>query len=92
MKTLIIDGREELSRAELHEKIASALDFPEYYGKNLDALYDCLTDMADETEIEIVDFEAFSECHGKYANRLVRVILEACEGKEKLHIKFKDGR
>ncbi len=88
MKKLIIDGRKELSRAELHEKIASALDFPEYYGKNLDALYDCLTDMADEADIEIVDFEALSECHGKYANRLVRAILEACEGNEKTAYKI----
>ena len=92
MKKLVIDGREELSRAELHEKISSALDFPEWYGKNLDALYDCLTDMCDEAVIEIVDFETLSECHGKYANRLLRVILEACESNEKLHIKFKDGR
>ncbi len=92
MKELIIDGREEISRAELHEKIAAALDFPEWYGKNLDALYDCLTDMSEETVIEISDFEALTECHGKYALRLARVILEACEGNEKLHIKFKDGR
>ncbi|MEU6153796.1 barstar family protein [Actinosynnema sp. NPDC047251] len=26
--------------------IGQALDFPDYYGQNLDALYDCLTDLS----------------------------------------------
>jgi Barstar (barnase inhibitor) len=30
----------------MHEKIASALDFPDYYGRNLNALNDCLGDVA----------------------------------------------
>jgi ribonuclease inhibitor len=28
---------------ELHEQISLALGFPDYYGYNLDALYDCLS-------------------------------------------------
>ncbi len=28
---------------EMHERIQSALSLPEYYGMNLDALWDCLT-------------------------------------------------
>jgi Barstar (barnase inhibitor) len=31
----------------LDEKAAKALQFPSYYGHNLDALYDCLTDLDD---------------------------------------------
>ena len=34
------------SPADLHRDIAQALDFPGYYGKNLDALNDCLSDVA----------------------------------------------
>ncbi|MDD6345358.1 MAG: barstar family protein [Oscillospiraceae bacterium] len=33
------------SPEELHEELAQKLGFPEYYGKNLDALYDCLSEM-----------------------------------------------
>ena len=29
------------------------MKFPEYYGYNLDALYDCLTDITSDTAIEI---------------------------------------
>ena len=31
----------------LHARIAAALNFPHWYGHNLDALMDCLTDLAD---------------------------------------------
>ena len=32
--------------ATLHRELANALAFPDYYGHNLDALHDCLTDVA----------------------------------------------
>jgi RNAse (barnase) inhibitor barstar len=34
------------SRAEALEAIGVALDFPAWYGHNLDALYDCLIDLS----------------------------------------------
>lgn len=35
-----------LSEEDLHRDIAAALHFPDHYGKNLDALNDCLSDVA----------------------------------------------
>ena len=32
------------SRKELHERIAQVLPLPDWYGRNLDALYDMLTE------------------------------------------------
>lgn len=39
----ILDGKKMTSRRSAHEEIASAMHFPEYYGHNLDALYDMLS-------------------------------------------------
>ena len=39
----IIDCRQIDSRNELHRVLAATLEFPEWYGHNLDALYDLLT-------------------------------------------------
>ncbi len=41
------------TRREIHEYIAEKMAFPEYYGHNLDALYDCLTDIAEPTAVGI---------------------------------------
>lgn len=42
-----------LTRREIHEYIAEKMAFPEYYGHNLDALYDCLTDITEPTAVGI---------------------------------------
>ena len=39
-------------RAETHDYLKEKFFFPEYYGNNLDALHDCLTDL-DNVEITI---------------------------------------
>ncbi len=44
---------------EVHQIFKKELDFPDYYGENEDALWDCLTDMiTDPTiHIELIGFE-----------------------------------
>ena len=46
-----LDGK--LIKKEGHDYLKEALNLPDYYGKNLDALYDCLTEI--ECEIELVN-------------------------------------
>ena len=41
-----VDASTWTQEADLHRDIAVALDFPDYYGHNLDALNDCLRDVA----------------------------------------------
>ncbi len=44
-----VDGVQVESVPELHGALAEALGFPDYYGRNLDALHDCLRDVPAET-------------------------------------------
>jgi len=39
---------------EFHELIASSLEFPDYYGRNLDALDDCLSDVPYTRESDVL--------------------------------------
>lgn len=41
----ILDFRNVQYYAEVHQIIKEALDFPDYYGENWSAFWDCLTDM-----------------------------------------------
>ena len=45
MKQVILDGNILTDAAQVHDYLKEMLEFPEYYGKNLDALHDCLTDL-----------------------------------------------
>ena len=54
MRAVYLDCRAILSREALHGALARTLDLPEWYGRNLDALADCLGDIAAETELHMV--------------------------------------
>lgn len=46
MKRVILDGNSLTGRESLHDVLSAQLDLPEHYGRNLDAMYDCLTESA----------------------------------------------
>lgn len=45
MQMVYLDTREFTDKEASHAYLNEMLEFPEYYGGNLDALYDCLTDL-----------------------------------------------
>ena len=46
IKLYVVDFSSITSHKEVHPLLAEALDFPDYYGCNWDAFWDCITDMA----------------------------------------------
>lgn len=58
MKIYELDGK--LIASEGHKYLKEALDFPDYYGENLDALYDCLTEF--DGEIHIKNATCVKDC------------------------------
>lgn len=52
-----LDGK--LIKKDGHDYLKEVLNFPDYYGKNLDALYDCLTEIS--CEIELINSEEVEE-------------------------------
>ncbi len=86
MREIIIDGLKIKSRGELHSAHRVALGFPEYYGNNLDALYDCLTDLFEDSRIVIKNYGALKDSLGAYAFAYRRTVCDAASRNEHLHI------
>ncbi len=64
-----------------HEYLQEMLELPDYYGKNLDALYDCLTSFCD------VEFAIFEQ-DSPYWRRVKKVFLRAATVNERIVVTF----
>ena len=78
MKMILLDGRQMTDRGRAHTYLQQQLELPEYYGRNLDALYDCLTDM-NRVQIVLTYIAEMTENLGDYADMLLAVFAEAAE-------------
>lgn len=88
MKTLVIDGNEIISMMDIHRIFAAELEFPEWYGMNLDALYDCLGDVTDELEIVIKNKAELSENLGISFKKLCGLLGDVCEENGNISLKI----
>ena len=79
MREILIDGATVSSMEEIHHTLAESLSFPEWYGKNLDALHDCLSELSSETCITILNAEILAETLGSGYIRLCRVLSDSAE-------------
>ena len=67
-----LDASKMKTRSSAHPYLKETLSFPDYYGNNLDALFDCLTDLG-ETEIVFVN----TEDAGMFFQKILRVFRDA---------------
>ena len=49
------------NRTELHDRIEQGLPVPEWYGRNLDALYDCLTELPEPVHLVLKNWDAAAD-------------------------------
>ena len=75
MEEKMIDCARIHSREDLHAVFREALTFPEWYGNNLDALYDCLTECSGK--VRLLDWEIAEARLGDYGKKAKKVIAAA---------------
>lgn len=60
---------------EMHAVIRKALGFPDYYGCNWSAFWDCLTDLYGEpVHIEIIGLEVIERKFGDSAKKMIEIL------------------
>lgn len=83
---VLLDGRCMTDREMTHIYLAEMLSLPGYYGKNLDALFDLLTDYADYLDIIIVHVDVMIQSLGNYGQALFDTIYDAAHENPKIKI------
>ncbi len=86
-----IDGNAVRGRENLHEILAEKLKLPEWYGKNLDALYDCLTEPGEEIFLPLRGWEAVEKTLGGYAKGLLRALEGASRAGKRFRFAVEDN-
>lgn len=85
MKIIVIDGRRMTDREAAHLYLKKKLELPEYYGKNLDALYDCLCEMAG-VQIIVTYVQEMKDNLRRYADNILNVFEAAREKNPKIDV------
>ena len=75
METIELDGSLLQNREEAMDLLERALDLPEWWGRNLDALHDCLTDLGRPVRLELRGRERLEAA--AYGRRLLRVLQDS---------------
>lgn len=79
MNIIILDGQYMTSREEAYDYIEKVMRFPEYFGKNLDALADCLSELDSNNIIILINAGLMKEKMGGYATRMIKVFRAGAE-------------
>lgn len=76
-RTAVVPGAR--TTAELYTGLAAALDLPDYFGRNLDALWDCLTDLTGPTALVLPDWTRFARSRPERWSAILGVLRERTE-------------
>ena len=76
-KKYVVDFTNVKYYLEMHAVIEKSLDFPDYYGCNWDAFWDCLTDMyGDPMYIKIIGIEVIERKFVTAAEKMIGILKE----------------
>ena len=73
---IVLDGERMEDRTGLHAELKQKLSLPDYYGNNLDALNDCLSERRERELIVIEHAGTFLENCGNHALGMLRVFSD----------------
>ena len=90
METIQLNGTQLCRRAEAMETLGEALALPEWWGRNLDALHDCLTDLGRPVRLEIEHQEEMESSF--FGRRLLQVLEVSTAETPGLELSFKEPR
>ena len=90
MMTITLDGRDMTSIEETHKLLKHALLLSDYYGENLDALWDELSTKSRPMSIKITHTDDMDRTLGAYSEKLKELFREIGMYNKGISVEFKD--
>ena len=85
--TYIVDFKDVHYYLEIHKALKEGLDFPDYYGENLSALWDCLTEtVGNNVKIFLKNYQDVERVHKEYADDILRIFQRAKHWADDIYI------
>jgi ribonuclease inhibitor len=85
---VILEGKRLLDPAQAYPYLKEKLDLPDHFGENLDALYDCLTEICEDSLIRV---EAMMPEESAFYKKLIRVMQDAADENGRLELRIARG-
>lgn len=85
MKEVFLDGRLLTTKNRLYEQLDEVFELPDYFGKNLDALWDVLNERDEPITIHFIYVTKFLEKMGTYGENVLRFFRKLDQKNE--HVK-----
>lgn len=86
MSKVVLDGSIYKTRDDFHKDVKDKFEFPEYYGNNLDALWDLLNERSG-LDVEIINYSKLEDNLGDYGSSIIRLFEELKEN-DNYHVSF----
>ena len=83
-QSLVLDLTGVASREEFHRRVRDVFGLPQYYGNNLDALHDCLTDIFENTVVIIKGANKAGDEMKAYVERFLMMCADIPEENENI--------
>jgi ribonuclease inhibitor len=73
---LILDGKAITNKQELFSSLKAQIDSSEFYGNNLDALWEVLNSIKEAINIEIIHYADLRINLGEYVDSLIQLFVD----------------
>jgi ribonuclease inhibitor len=88
-REIVLDAGKIMNKVSMGAYMREVLPLPEYFGNNLDALHDVLSEVEEDTVFYLTEENVRRICSSTYAYRVLLVISDAAEENPHLRILFR---
>jgi len=92
MKEIRLNGSKMVDKTAAHAYLKRRLSLPDYYGENLDALWDCLSTDFEPKKIIIYQPETIIEYLGSYGKLILQLFREVMEENQAIQVVIKNKK